>query len=318
MTTYGVVPVGELLGSGRTRFQIDRMPRVAGFDGVRLAAAEPPDPRLVRIGAAVEVAPPGAVLSGWAAAALHGVPPTFLDGTVDGRRLREVDVSVPRDCTYHARQGLRIHRSTVGTAHRTEIDGLTVTTPPRTAMDLARWCRSDRRRLAMLDLAVRFGLITVPDFVAFIDPLAGLHGLNALRPLVPLASGLAESTPESEFRFDWIGAGLPRPEPNAEIFDLRGVLVGRADLLAPGIGLVGEYQGYPHLIDGAPEADQARIARFERMNLTVVTIWKSDVAAGCVADKLLEGRRRAEARDTRLDAWVWRPGTPPSHRREPE
>lgn len=272
---------------------------------------EPPrDARLIRIGAAVEVAPPGAILSGWAAAVLHGVPPSFLDGTVDGRRLRDVDVSVPRTCTCHSRQGLRVHRSEVGAAHRTRVDGLEVTTPARTAMDLARWCRTDRRRLAMLDLSVRFRLITVPEFTAFIDPLAGFHGLNALRPLVPLATGLAESTPESEFRFDWIEAGLPRPEPNALIIDRCGMLVGRADLLVPTIGLVGEYQGYPHMIDGAPQADQARIARFERMNLTVVTIWKSDAAAGRVADKLLEGRRRAETRDTRLDAWVWRPGTP--------
>src|SRR5690606_12627032 len=96
-------------------------------------------------------------------------------------------------------------------AHRVTKDGLVLTSGPRTAMDLARWTRSDPHRLAMVDLAARFGLVTPEEFAEFIAPLGGFHGLNAVRPLVGVATALAESVPESHLRWHWLQAGLAPP-----------------------------------------------------------------------------------------------------------
>lgn len=306
---YGVETVEQLRREGLSRRQLDSLPRVEGFTGVRLRGEPPEDPRLPRIGAAVLLAPPGAVLAGWAAAAVHGVPDEFLDGRVNGRRLRPVDFAVPRPMTDYERSGLRLRRTSVAPVHQVHVEEVPVTSPARTALDLARWCRSDARRLAMLDLSIRHGLVTPEEFDEFIAPLGGFHGLNSVRPLVGLASGLAESVPESELRWRWVQAGLPEPQVNAWIMDEHDTTHGRADLFEPVDGLVVEYQGFWHRRHGAAEHDKARREVLESLNITVVEIWKDDMGTGVVEAKLLQGMRDARARDVRLDAWRWRPGT---------
>lgn len=302
--TFQIKRPAELRADGMKRQQIDALPRVEGMTGVRLVGEPPADPRLIRIRAALEKAPSGAVLCGWAAAVLHGVPAEFLDGTLDGTRLAPVDLSVPDNAGSYDTGGLRPRRSRVPAVHRTEVDGALVTSPERTALDLARWAPFEARRLAMLDLSFRFGLIAPESFGEFLDPLGGLHRIGRVRDLVPLMSEHAESLPESEMRYHWVRVGLPAPLVNQPIHDRFGQFVGRPDLFEEESGLAGEYQGYVHLLDKAPEHDRARFERFGAMNMTVVDIWKSD--GGQVGDKLLEGYAIATARDPRLDSWVCR------------
>ena len=80
----GIQTCGQLLEGGLTRRNIDRLTRVDGLTGIRQLQSVS-DCRLDRIHAALAVAPADAVLSGWAAAVVHGVPSDFLDGTWDGR-----------------------------------------------------------------------------------------------------------------------------------------------------------------------------------------------------------------------------------------
>jgi hypothetical protein len=236
---------------------------------------------------------------------LHGVPSSFLDGTSDGTKLVPIDLSVPADVGDYDTSGLRIRRSRVPASHRMLVDGLVVTTPARTSLDLARWAPRESRRLAMLDMAARHRLITPDTFADFLDPLGGLHRLANVRALLPMVSTRAESLPESEVRYHWCRAGLPTPSVNQPVHDRFGRFVGRSDLFDPESGLAAEYQGYWHLLDLAPELDRERIERFAWMNVTVVEIWKTD--AGQVENKLQAGYATARRRDQRLDAWVCPP-----------
>lgn len=300
--TFEVRRTAELLADGMTRHAVDRLPRVEGMTGVRLLGVAPDDCRLVRVQAAVAKAPPGSVLAGWAAAVVHGVTDDFVDGTVDGTRLRPVDLCVPDNAASFDNRGLRPRRSRIPLSQQVVIDGIRVTNGDRTALDLGRWTRSEARTLAMLDLSARFELIDPVSFASFLDPLGGLHGLGRVRDVLPLVSSRAESVPESEMRHAWLEAGLPSPLVNQPIHDRYGGFVGRPDLFESESGLAAEYQGFWHRLDLAPEEDRARRARFEAMNVTVVEIWKEDRER--IPQLLLEGLERARARDKRLDSWT--------------
>ncbi|USQ75612.1 hypothetical protein [Ornithinimicrobium cryptoxanthini] len=300
--TFQVRRTGELLADGMTRHRVDQLPRVDGMTGLRVLGDEPQDARLVRVHAAWEKAPTGSVLAGWAAAVVHGVPDSFLDGTVDGTKLRPVDLCVPESAGTYDTRGLRPRRSRIPGEQQVVIDGIRVTNGPRTALDLARWTRTDPRRLAMLDLSARFGLIEPALFATFLDPLGGLHGLGAVRDMVPLVSDRAESVPESTMRHAWLDAGLPSPLVNPSVHDRYHDFVGRTDLFDNDSGLAAEYQGFWHRRDLAPEEDKARRERFKAMNVTVVEIWKKD--SDRMQALLREGYERAKARDKRLDSWT--------------
>lgn len=270
--------------------------------GLRLVGEEPLDRRLIRIHAAWARAPQGSVLSGWAAAVVHGVPPDFIDGLAGPDTPRRVDICVPDDAGAYETEGLRPRRSRVPEGQRVHCGPLVVTDPLRTALDLARWVRPEPMRLAMLDLSARFGLIDKAEFAEFIAPLGGLHRLNNVRELVPHISVRAESVPESEMRLHWLNAGLPTPVANQPVHDRLDRFVGRVDLFDRESGLAAEYQGFWHYLDLAPELDEARIERFESMNVTVVEVRKED--RDHVEDLLLDGYARAQARDRRMDAWI--------------
>lgn len=300
--TFEVCRAADLLADGMPRRGVDRLPRVEGMSGLRVVGEEPDDPRLIRVHAAWAKAPPGSVLAGWAAAVVHGVPATFLDGMVGPDTYRPVDICVPDSAGTYETAGLRPRRSHVPEAQRERHGALVVTSPMRTALDLARWERFEPTRLAMLDLSARFGLIDKGEFADFLAPLGGLHRLNRVRELVPLISVRAESVPESEMRFRWLSAGLPVPVANQPVHDRFDRFVGRCDLFDREEGLAAEYQGFWHDLDQAPELDEARLMRLRSMNVTVVEIRKGD--RDRIEDLLLEGYAQARARDRRLDAWI--------------
>lgn len=299
---FEVLRTAELRSRGLSKRAANNLPRVPGIPGVRVVGDPPDDSRMLRVRAAWERAPTGAVISGWAAAVVHGVGPEFLDGTTDGSTLHPVDLTVPADVGSYDTRGLRIRRSRVPAAQLEEVDGLLVTNGARTTLDLARWAPTDGKGLAMLDVGARHGLIERASFTAFLDPLGGLHRLSRVRELLPHVSARAESPPESEMRYHWIQAGLPTPVVNQPVHDRLGRLVARVDLADRESGLIAEYQGYPHWMDLATELDGVRAARLRRMNMTIAEVWKEEW--GRVEDILRREYGNAQRRDERLDAWI--------------
>ena len=301
----GIRRCGQLLDEGLGRRQIDHLTRVDGLAGIRQLESGS-DARLDRIQAAMAVAPADAVLSGWAAAVVHGVPSDFLDGTWDGRAMMPVEFSVPGKDGARRRRGVRLRWSTVPAEDTVTYQGRPLTNRLRTTVDLARWSRTPARALAAVDLSLRHGLTTAQELQAFLPLMKRRQGIPLVRAAAGVGTMDAESPKESELRYYWLESGLPPPIVNAWIYDLRGTCMGRVDLLEPISGYVGEFNGHWHEMWDRPALDAKRNAGLRSVNLTLDEFTGFDVGwqgQFLCEERLTSGYAKAQQRDPRHDAW---------------
>jgi hypothetical protein len=302
----GVLTVDELRASGMTRPLVDLLPRIDGLVGLRQTSSLD-DRRLTRIHAALVAAPAGAILSGWAAAALHGIPSDFLDGTTDGTHPKPVEFIVPPDGGAYERDGLRLRWAPCGLEDLVRYHGQPVTNGMRTTADLTRWAVHPEKALAAIDMSLRHGLTSRRELEQIQVPrMKGYRGIQLLRDSIAIASERAESPSESELRYLWLESGLPSPRVNSEVHDLRGRFMGRIDLLDDESGYGAEYNGHWHEMWDRPELDCRRLARLRSLNLTMNEFTKMDVSGpgiGQINAKLRAGYALAVARDGRHDAF---------------
>jgi hypothetical protein len=179
--------------------------------------------------------PPRAAISHASAAAVHGLWRTATDDglihvTVAGKPER-LDASV------------RVHGSRLPESLVCTIEGLRVTSPPRTAVDLARG-RSLPNALVALDGAMRWRLVGADERVSWrlrdrlvptverraaLDELAaayssvwGWPGTRVVRQALDVVDPASESPFESWSRGWILLAALPRPELNVGIVGASG------------------------------------------------------------------------------------------------
>ena len=164
------------------------------------------------------------------AAAMHGF---------DTEEPRDLHVLDPPGCHLRSADGLVVHRR--DGAPLVLVDGRRATSPPWTAVEVARLLRRPRA-LATLDAALRSGTCSRPDLWRAAIEQAGRRGIVAVRNLIPLADPRAESPMESEARLAMIDGGLPTPELQYEIVDGNGEL-RRLDFAWPNQRVAVEYDG---------------------------------------------------------------------------
>jgi hypothetical protein len=110
-------------------------------------------------------------------------------------------------------------------------------------------------------------------------------------------------------RYVWIVlAGLPKPVVNPVVVDEDGWFVGKPDLLDPGAGATGEYDGAQHRDLRQHTDDNDREESFERVNLvvaraTAVDLWSRRAR---LVWRLQDAYRRGRSRDRARDRWDWR------------
>lgn len=169
------------------------------------------------------------------------------------------------------------------------IDGLAVTTPLRTALDLG--CRLSRRgALAALDGFMRVHGITREDMEAELPRYFRRRGVLQLRQLIPLADARAESPGESWTRLAIIDEGLPVPEPQVWVHD-GGIPVYRLDLAYPLSKVAVEYDGREfHESRQRREHDRGRREWLERHGWTVIVVDKNSFTPEALAVWLEELR----------------------------
>lgn len=199
------------------------------------------------------------------AAAVHGFD---TEGSSDlhvlnppGGQLRSVD-------------GLVVHRR--DGAPLTFVDGRYVTAPAWTAIEVARGLRRPRV-LATLDAALRSGTCSRTELWRAALEQAGRRGIVAVRNLIALADGRAESPMESEARLVMLDGGLPAPELQYEVIDGNGQ-VRRLDFAWPGQQVAVEYDSLDW--HGNPDAlrnDRRRTAALTDAGWVVVAIVFEDV-----------------------------------------
>ncbi|TYL55802.1 hypothetical protein FXB39_00920 [Nocardioides sp. BGMRC 2183] len=123
----------------------------------------------------------------------------------------------------------------------TEIDGIQVTTPLRTAWDLGR-SRWPDRAIAGIDQMLRLGRFERQQLVEGVRRFRGMRWVTTLRAVAPLADGRAESPPESVLRLRWLEARLPAPTPQVEVWH-DGRFLARLDLANEDLRFAVEYDG---------------------------------------------------------------------------
>ena len=160
----------------------------------------------VRAQAAALVLPPDAVLTGVAAAWLHGVPPLQ-------PRLRGVPPELvalrPRGRPLPRRQGMQGATALVHGDEVVDVGGVLALAPARVAVDLARELeRPDA--LAYLDALSRRHALTGEQLAVVLDRQRGARWVEQARELVAITDPRAESPGESWLRLRWYDAGLPR------------------------------------------------------------------------------------------------------------
>lgn len=178
-------------------------------------------------------------------------------------------------------RGSRCIRVHVGApAEGTRVDGVRVTDPARTVIDLARTQRLETA-LSAADHALRHGLCSSAELAAAADAVAPrVRGRPAARLVAALADGRAMSPGESFSRARMFQLDLPRPQLQVPLEDDDGWF-GQGDFGWPGV--VGEFDGRRKY--AVPE--DADVAAAEQ------ALW---------AEKRREDRIR---RRSRLARWVW-------------
>jgi hypothetical protein len=199
------------------------------------------------------------------AAAIHGFdteePADLHVLNPPGRQLRPVD-------------GLVVHRR--DGAPLVVVDGRRVTSPAWTAVEVARSLRRPRA-LATLDAALRSGKCSRAELWRAAIEQAGRRGIVAVRELLPLADGRAESPMESEARLAMIDGGLPIPELQYEVVDGNGQL-RRLDFAWPDQRVAVEYDGMDwHSGADAMRRDRDRHAALLDVGWVVIAIVFDDV-----------------------------------------
>lgn len=280
----------------------------APYRGVHVWSATSTDEARQRALDASALVPDGGAIGGWAAARLGEVEE--LDGR-DGSVLLPVMIALPPQLRRRRGPGVVTLRSVLSEGDVVDLGGVRVTSPARTAFDLAR-TGSLLRAVTALDVLGRGRPEFLTAVAAYADERSHWKGVPRVRAALRLATPLARSPRETALRLCWLlECGLPAPQVNPEVRDRRGHLLGLGDLLDPQSGLLAEYDGAGHREERAHVLDNAREEALEHAGLTVVRVGNLDLGRyrARTRQRLCSGLDRAR-RATR-GGWTWAPGPLP-------
>lgn len=199
----------------------------------------------------------GAPLCGLSAAALFGT--RWLDSQQPAEILR---------ANRRSPAGMIVRSWVVCPDELCVVEGITLTTPARTAFDIGR-IHPAHQAIPILDALLNATRIKPADIAAVADSHGGVRGAARLRALLDLVDGGAESPQESRLRLLLVRAGLPPPETQIEFRTLRI----RVDMGWTQWKLAVEYDGIQHWTDRSQRSwDIDRIALLEAAGWTVVRV----------------------------------------------
>ncbi len=209
---------------------------------------------------------PGAVVTGRSAAVLWGV-----DAAAAGD---DVHLTVPPGGNVSTVRGVCVHRRGLAPDAVAIDRGVRVTTPLRTALDLARDLPRDEAVITLDQLATR----RVLDLAAVRGVAAATSGPDSrrVRAVLDLADGLAGSPQETRLRLLLHSSRLPRPVAQHVIQDADG-FVGRVDFAWPEAKVALEYEGRWHGERQQVARDRRRLNRLTAAGWTVVFVTAEDL-----------------------------------------
>ena len=185
--------------------------------------------------AVLRTAHPSAVVSHTSAALEHGA--TLWGADLDVVHLTRTDGRSGR-----REAGVAQHRGKLTDDQVGLVNGIAVTSPARCAMELIAALEPEPALVAVNSLLHAGVLDRHQLFVANRD-LRHWPSTLASAVVLRLCDERIESVGESRTSYMFHAQGLPRPEPQVEIYDERGQLLGRTDFLLEEEGIFFEFQG---------------------------------------------------------------------------
>jgi hypothetical protein len=177
------------------------------------------------------------VVAGFSAAALHG------SKWVDDRKVVEL-IHIHR----HRVPGIQLHGDAVEADEVELINSVVVTSPARTALDLACWYPTTTA-VAGIDALARATEVKVADVELLIRRYTGRRGIAQAREAATLFDAGAQSPKESWLRIVLIRAGLPRPQTQIPVQNEFGDVAAYLDMGWEDAKFAVEYDGEQHRND---------------------------------------------------------------------
>lgn len=208
------------------------------------------------------------VLAGFSAAAVHGakwIDPTLPATVIDDNRRR-----TPGVVTWAA---------VLTDDEICTVDGMRVTTPVRTAIDLARRYPLDTA-VAAVDALARAARLSVGAIEEAAIRYPGRHGVSRALEVLSFVDPGAESPQETWLRLVVVRAEYPRPRSQLPVLNEYGVLIGTVDLGWIEHKIALEYEGKQHRISA--EQFEKDIRRYDEMidlDWTVIRVTSRDSEA---------------------------------------
>jgi very-short-patch-repair endonuclease len=177
------------------------------------------------------------VIAGRSASALHGA--------------KWVDANRPAEIIYqnrHAPAVIRAWSDRIEDDEQVLLGGVKVTTPTRTALDVA--CRYPvLKAVATIDSLARATDLKMADVDLLAERYKGRRGIRRAHIALSLVDAGAESPRETWLRLLLIRAGFPPPQTQIPVYDEYGRLVAVLDMGWEQLKLAVEYDGDHHRTD---------------------------------------------------------------------
>ena len=186
-------------------------------------------------------------------------------GLPAARAADDVHLVLPPGCRAGAARGLAVECRRLLPAETSRVRGVPVTSPVRTALDLAR-TRPFDEAVVLVDQFVAGGLADLPEVRAAAAAATG-RDCRHVRSVLAMADGLAGSPQETRVRLLLHRSSLPPPIAQFTVRNGR-VWVARVDFAWPDRRLALEYDGRWH-----GEPDQFAADR-ERLNRLLAAGWR--------------------------------------------
>lgn len=212
------------------------------------------------------------VVAGRSAAALYGT--------------KWIDDRAPAELLYDYRRppgGIHTWSDRLGGDEIQAIAGMPVTTPARTALDIA--CRYPvDRAVAAIDALGRATDLKVSEIEWLAQRYRGRRGITNARVALPLIDAGAESPRETWLRLLLIRAGFPTPQTQIPVYDTYGFLIAVLDMGWEHIKLAVEYDGDHHRSDRRQfNKDIRRAEALAELGWTNIRITAEDTPGGVIA-----------------------------------
>ena len=247
-----------------------------------------PDTMANRLAAVRLVLPEGAFICGPTSSWVYGTD-------VQDRRGGNVWYGCQTGRGLRARAGCVFREITVAADDLQCLDGVWITTPLRTAFDCGRWL-SLVEGTVVADALAHDGAFTAAELAEYTRTHRALRGVRQVDRIIELMDARSESPMETRVRLLIVLAGLPEPEPQLVVNDLRGRFVARADFGWLGAKFILEYDGAFHW-EQRRDDDRRRDA-LRALGWTVLVVSRDDYYDN---PQSIVAKVRRALRDARLE-----------------